>query len=243
MDISTGVNARFKEVTSDEPDLTGNFLQWSAKYQIRSIAGDSVPQANFEIHIPAKDLQHVERQCLDSRQKLHPTFQFPVSFGGNLEQLVVLRSVVRSRAVAYHSLDSRQRHYTFQELDLSPKIFPRLDRPYEEEEYPSWYRIWLSPNGHYLAVSKRRGKPDVVRNNPVGYWSVAVWKDESLPHQEPHFVPLHEIYLNSANLAKDGSLAFHHRLPLLVVSGDLETVLWNFGSPGNRYCILLVCIF
>ena len=219
-------------MTSNQTDPSENFLRWSAQYQVRTVEADSLRLADLTIAIPPIDLQYIERQLLEGNTQQLKTFRFPIAFSDDLKQAVILRALVRLQGRLDSDSPGKIFSYTSQEIDLCPSYMPRLDRTYEEEPYPSWYRIWLSSDEKYLAVTKRRGKPDVVRETPRGFWSVTIWKDGSRG-EKPFYQPFQEIYVNSTNLLKDGYLSFQPKLPLLVVSGDIETLSWSFERRGN----------
>ena len=163
-------------MTSNQTDPSENFLRWSAQYQVRTVEADSLSLADLTIAIPPIDLQYIERQLLEGNTQKLKTFRFPIAFSDDLKQVVILRAVVRLQGRLDSDSPSKIFSYTSQEIDLCPSYMPRLDRPYEEEPYPSWYRIWLSSDEKYLAVTRRRGKPEVVRETPWGLWSVTIWK-------------------------------------------------------------------
>ena len=219
-------------MTSNQTDPSENFLRWSAQYQVRTVEADSLSLADLTIAIPPIDLQYIERQLLEGNTQKLKTFRFPIAFSDDLKQVVILRALIRLQGDLDSDSPSKMSLYTSQEIDLCPSYMPRLDRPYEEEPYPSWYRIWSSSDEKYLAVTKRRGKPEVVRDTPWGLWSVTIWKEASRG-EKPLYQPFQEIYVNNTNLLKDGYLSFHPKLPLLVVSGDIETLVWSFESGGN----------
>jgi hypothetical protein len=91
----------------------------------------------------------------------------------------------------------------------------------------------FSPNGKYIAVAKRRGRPEVVKNWPWGVWSLTIWKDDCLTADDPNFQAVAEIRVHSTNLLKDGYVVFHPYKPIVAVSGDIETVIWNFADVGK----------
>ena len=219
-------------MTSNQTDPSENFFRWSAQYQVRTVEADSLSLADLTIAIPPIDLQYIERQLLKGNTQKLKTFRFPIAFSDDLKQVVILRAVVRLQGRLDSDSPSKIFSYTSQGIDLCPSYMPRLDRPYEEEPYPSWYRIWLSSDEKYLAVTRRRGKPEVVRETPWGLWSVTIWKDGSRG-EKPLYQPFQEIYVNFTNILKDGYLSFHPKLPLLVVSGDIETLIWSFERRGN----------
>ena len=188
------------------------------------------------ILISPDDLKHVKHQYIDQETQQLKHFRFPVAFAANLQQVVILRTVIRLQGRLDRNSLGKDSLYASQEIDLSPSHMPRLNRPYEEESYPTWFRVWVSPDDKYLAFTKRRGKPEIVRGSSTGLWSVTIWRDE-LRGERPLYQPFREIYVNNTNLLKDGYLAFHPKLPLLVVSGDIETIIWSFGSGGNAISI------
>lgn len=211
-------------------------MEWSAQYQVCTADADCWSLADLLIMIPPNDLKHVERQFIEQKTQKFKHFRFPVAFAANLQQVVILRTVIRLQGSLDCNPPGKNSLYASKEIDLSPSYMPRLDRPYEEEPYPSWHRVWVSPNDKYLAVTKRRGKPEIVRENSTGLWSVTIWRDES-QGKKPFYQPFREIYVNNTNLLTDGHLLFHPTLPLLVVSGDIETLIWSFESRGNAISI------
>ena len=199
------------------------------RFRVSDIDNAAEPMVDVNAPIPDEDLQHI----IKAKHALSSQFQFPLAFGHDLQEIVVLHTVIRPYLMleAYSRLPMRS--FYSQKIDLAPKGISRLERPYEEAEYPAWYRVWTSQARRYLAVTKRRGKPEIVKHNSWGVWSLTVWEDGSQADQEPSYVPFGEIYLNTTHLGKDGFVAFHPTLPLVVASGDIEAVCWNFKSQSK----------
>jgi hypothetical protein len=119
-------------------------------------------------------------------------------------------------------------------IDLSPThVLSHKYSVSEEEEYPRWYKLLFSPNGKYIAVAKRRGRPEVVRNSPWGVWSLTIWKDDCPTVDKLNFQVVAEVRAHTTNLMRDGYFPFHPYKPMVVISGDVETVIWNFRDIGR----------
>ena len=228
---SSSVQTSLEDLSSGNAAKSDGKIGLSVRYRVNAI--DNAAQSLVDIGVPIlnDDVQHIQPQLLQSLPSC--AFQFPIAFGIDLQDIVVLHTIIRARQASGVYSGEVVRRFDSQSLDFQPPGIPRLKREYQEAEYPAWYRIWLSPARHFLALTKRRGKPEIVTQYAWGLWSVTVWRDKSQPHQGPLYEPLGEIYLNSTHLGKDGSIAFHPTLPMLVASGDIETVCWNFESQSE----------
>ena len=227
---SNGVNSRFMDLDSWEPCSTESTMKWSARYHVRTLETKPANLVNLLFHISSDDLQHFQEQL--------PSFHFPVTFSADLQQVVLLHTLFRLHRGSGQTPHEQNPPCSCQEIALSPQTILRRDCSYEEEVYPTWYRVWLSPNSKYMAVTKRRGKLDIIKASAWGVWSITIWVDHSSPDQKPNYQALCEISVNSTNLSQDGFLAFHPYYPLVIISGDIETILWNFDGTGKMQVLL-----
>ena len=228
---SPSIQTSLEDRSQEDADTPDDIVKWSVRYRVNRIEDATESTVDIDVPISNDDLRHIKPHLLQSTPSSE--FQFPMAFGTDLQDIVVLHTVIRPRQVWEAYLGGAVQRFDCQKIDFSPTEISRLKYSYREAEYPTWYRIWLSPTRRFLAVTKRRGKPDIVASYPWGVWSVTIWRDGSQPHQGPLYKPLSEIYLNTTNLGKDGFLAFHPTLPLLVASGDVETVCWTFEGRSE----------
>ena len=235
---SSSIQTSLECFALESAGATNDTVSWSVRYRVNAIDNAAKSLVDIDVPVPGDDLRHIVTPELleDSPES---RFQFPLAFGTDLQEIVVLHTVIRPRpALAAYSGETI-RLLDSQTIDLAPKGISSLERPYQELKYPRWYRIWMSQTRRFLAVTKRRGKPDIVEHNPWGVWSLTIWEDISQADQGPSYQPLGEIYLNTTHLGKDGFLAFHPTLPLVVASGDVEAVCWTFKSKGKPSATLL----
>ena len=230
---SLSLQTDLEDLALESVGASNNSASWSIRYRVSAIEDSAESLVDIDVPVSNDDLRHIAKPELLQDSPLCE-FQFPMAFGIDLQEIIVLHTIIRPRQASVAYPGDAVRLFDCQTIDFAPKGISSLERPYQEAEYPAWYRMWLSPARRFLAVTKRRGKPEVVAHNPWGVWSLTIWEDESQPNQGPSYRPLSEIYLNTTNLGEDGFLAFHPTLPLVVASGDIEAVCWNFKGQSKH---------
>ena len=195
----------------------------------------------FDVDLDSTDLQNASKVSNSN------TFRFPVVISDDLMQFTVLCTIYRileDQTLPGKSGRLRMSKLFMQRLDMSPiwYMYPSSHHLFHlqghEAAYPLWYRTKFSPSGAYLAIAKRRGLPEVVQSEPIGTWSITVWRQQDVTVRSKHiglWEVLTEVTTHSADLRPHGSFAFHPTELLLAITGELETFLWKFGKdkPGS----------
>jgi hypothetical protein len=195
----------------------------------------------FDVDLDSTDLQNASKVSNSN------TFRFPVVISDDLMQFTVLCTIYRileDQTLPGKSERLRKSKLFRQRLDMSPiwYMYPSSHHLFHlqghEAAYPLWYRTKFSPSGAYLAIAKRRGLPEVIQSEPIGTWSITVWRQQDVTARLKHlglWEVLTEVTTHSADLRPHGSFAFHPTELLLAITGELETFLWKFGKdkPGS----------
>jgi len=193
------------------------------------------------MEIASDDLKYAE--------PLGSQFRFPIAFSADLSQFSILRTVYTlevdlSLAKFIKSFESTS--LLCQRLDLSPiwYLYPKCHHLLHlqglENECPRWYRLEFSPCGQFIAAARRRGLPQIVDSSPDGTWSITTYRKQRVTIRSKQTVlweVLSEVTAHSSDFRAEGTFAFHPTLPMLAITGDLETFLWNFGTdpPGKPF--------
>lgn len=229
---SSGTNSAGKSGSANNIE---DFFSWSATYHVRRSTVGGPDILRLDIEIPRDSLMQLDLQRW--QKGASKDVRFPMAFSPDLRQVAILQSVIRVFEETDPVTGRIRYSYHHQAIDISPaqngrpiSLWDTVER--QEDDYPSWYRLSFGPDGKHLMVAKRRGRPEIVWNGARGLWTITMLRDDQPLTQPLNFRLLGEICVNSTNLLLDGYFGWHPHLPIFIASGDIETLLWDFGPNG-----------